>query len=207
MKLQILSEGAEAKVYSAGFLGFDGVLKRRVRKNYRIEQIDEQLRSKRTRNEARIIGLVSRLGIDCPKVLLVDRYEILMSRIKGVMLNDLLKSNADSAKFPRIFSLLGGYAALLHNNNIVHGDYTPANVILDKSGRVYLIAFGLSEVAVSIEEKALDLLLMKRAVDKKYFDAFIQKYKRDSNESKTILGRLNEIEKRGRYNTRTLLVN
>lgn len=206
MKMGILSEGAESRVYLTNFLGFDGVVKRRMRKSYRIEQIDEALRSKRTKNEARIIGLVSNLGICAPKVLMVDRYDILMSRIEGRMLSDVLDSKTKSKMLAKTFSVLGNYAAILHNNNIVHGDYTPANVVVDESSIVYLIDFGLSEITASVEEKALDLLLMKRSVGKEFFEPFMQVYRKNCKEAKLILARLGEIEKRGRYNTRTLLV-
>ncbi len=204
MKLVKIGEGAESTIYSVALLGLDAVLKRRMEKSYRIKEIDQKIRLQRTRKEAKIMGLVSSLGIDSPVMLLVDKYDIFMSRIKGDGLNESLNLNKriDARK---IFSALGSYAALLHNNNIIHGDYTPANVIVG-NGVVYLIDFGLSDITPSIEDKALDILLMKRSVDDNNFGEFIKSYRKDCKESKLIIARLNEIEKRGRYNTRTLLV-
>ncbi len=199
------SEGAESCVYLASFMEFDGVVKRRLQKNYRIKEIDSSLRIKRTKNEARIMGLVSSFGINSPKVLLVDKYDIFMSHISGQLLNDMLNSKNKTRLSLNLFRVLGKYAAILHNNNIVHGDYTPANVIVSKSEELYLIDFGLSEVTASVEEKALDILLMERSIDKRYFSVFVSAYKRECKEAKLVLNRLEEIEKRGRYNTRTLL--
>jgi Kae1-associated kinase Bud32 len=203
MSMKKISEGAESYIYSAQFLGIDCIVKRRIKKNYRIEEIDQAIRGQRTKNEARIMALVSALEINSPSLLLVDRHDIFMSRIYGLNLNGLL--NSCLYDVDKTFSVLGRYLAILHNNNISHGDYTPANVIVDKRGLVYLIDFGLSEVTNSIEDKALDILLMKRSIDEGVFSKFIDAYKEHGKESKSILNRLEDIEKRGRYNTRTIL--
>jgi Kae1-associated kinase Bud32 len=105
----------------------------------------------------------------------------------------------------KTFSTLGEYAAILHNNNIAHGDYTPANVIVGRNADVHIIDFGLSEITTSVEEKALDLLLMKRSVNSFCFSKFAESYKRHCKDCRAILKRLEQIERRGRYNTRTLI--
>ncbi len=207
MSLKKISEGAEAHIYSGNFFGFDGILKRRVEKRYRLKGIDENLRIQRTKNEARILGLVYSLGINSPGLLLVDKYDIYMHRIYGDRLNDILDSDIKAKKIEKVFRALGRHAAILHNNSIAHGDYTPANAILGKNGDVYIIDFGLSEITASLEEKALDILLMKRSVDKRNFDVFVEAYKKECKESKMVLKRLGGIEKRGRYNLRTLITN
>ncbi|MFI5412798.1 MAG: KEOPS complex kinase/ATPase Bud32 [Candidatus Micrarchaeales archaeon] len=204
MKIQKLSEGAESEIYSLKFLGFDSVLKKRIRKRYRVEELDRNIRVQRTRNEARIIGMMSSLGVNAPSLLLLEKYDIIMTRLYGTNLNNLLDSDS-GINFDKIFSSLGKYIAILHNNEIAHGDFTPANVILDKNRNVYLIDFGLSEITNSIEDKALDILLMKRSVDVRHFGSLIKSYKSICRCQKDVLDRLAEIEKRGRYNTRTLL--
>lgn len=205
MKIGKLSEGAEAEIYSTKFLGVDSVIKKRITKNYRINAIDEKIRTQRTKNEARIMSAVSSTTINAPKVLLVDKYDIIMDRVHGENLNRILDLGRRLNGMGKIFTTIGEYAALLHNNNIVHGDYTPANFLVGKDNSVYLIDFGLSNITSSIEDKALDLLLMKRSLDKKSFEEFIKAYSILSEDAKVIIGRLKQIEKRGRYNTRTLM--
>jgi Kae1-associated kinase Bud32 len=201
--MKIVSEGAEARIYSVRCMGIESVLKRRIRKNYRINEIDTRLRITRTRNEARIMGLASSLGINAPILLLVDQYDIVMSKVNGDRLCDMLnRKNSDMGK---IFAILGRYAAILHNNNIAHGDYTPANVIVGKTAEAHIIDFGLAEITTSVEEKALDLLLMKRSISSSHFGKFVESYRRYCKESVIVLKRLALIEKRGRYNTRTLI--
>ena len=200
--MKMISEGAEARIYSVRLMGIGAVLKRRIKKDYRIEDIDTGLRVARTKNEARIMALASELEINAPVLLFVDRYDIFMSRVDGTMLSDLLNSEDD---LKGVFPILGKYAAILHNNNIAHGDYTPANIIVEKGENPHVIDFGLSEITTSIEEKALDLLLMKRSVDTPHFNKFMESYKHHCKDGGLILKRLELIEKRGRYNVRTLI--
>ncbi|HIH50019.1 MAG: KEOPS complex kinase/ATPase Bud32 [Candidatus Micrarchaeaceae archaeon] len=201
--MKMISEGAEAQIHSVRCMGIESVLKRRIRKNYRIEEMDRELRARRTKNEARIIGLASTLQINAPALLLVDQYDIVMSRIAGEQLSSIL--NRKGRNMEKTFSTLGEYAAILHNNNIAHGDYTPANVIVGRNADVHIIDFGLSEITTSVEEKALDLLLMKRSVNSFCFSKFAESYKRHCKDCRAILKRLEQIERRGRYNTRTLI--
>jgi len=153
------------------------------------------------------MGFVSSLGVNSPNVLLVDKYDIVMNRINGINLNDMINSNNKKVNLKKIFGVLGNYIAILHNNDVIHGDYTPANIIVDKSSNVYLIDFGLSEMTNSVEDKALDILLMKRALDGNGVEEFLKTYKNICKENKLVLKRLADIEKRGRYNTRTLAAN
>ncbi len=195
-----VSEGAESVIYAAEFLGIRCVLKRRAPKRYRIKEIDEALRYQRTRNEARITGIAANAGCGSPRVVLVGRYDIVMTSIKGTMLNDMLDS-AGSA----LMGSIGRRLAALHNSGVTHGDFTPANIIIGNDKNPHLIDFGLSEITNSIEERALDLLLMKRSVSAAQYSAIAKEYSKSVKDWESVSGRLGEIEKRGRYNVRTML--
>lgn len=194
-----ISEGAESSIYAARLLGLDCILKRRIEKSYRLKEIDEGLRVRRTRNEARIMGFVSSLGISAPLLLMVGRYDIYMSRLDGKNLNCVNLKDGRA-----IFSTIGSYAALLHDNDITHGDFTTANVMVN-GNCISIIDFGLSEITNSMESKALDLLLMKRSASTTQFGILLESYMRKCKDSGAIVSRMKEIEKRGRYNTRTML--
>ena len=92
---------------------------------------------------------------------------------------------------------------MLHNNNIAHGDFTPANIMVFNK-ELFIIDFGLSEIVDSVEQKALDILLMKRSISQKGFGIFISSYKKSSKAHKLIIKKLNELEMRGRYQQRSL---
>ncbi|MGC8694706.1 MAG: KEOPS complex kinase/ATPase Bud32 [Candidatus Micrarchaeia archaeon] len=194
-----ISEGAEAFIYESNFINIKCIIKERIAKDYRNKILDEKLRKERTANEARIIALASSNNINTPFVLLVGKYSIMMNKIEGINLNVLMKENTLSDNhLENIIKESAKQLSLLHNINITHGDFTPANIVVDKD-KIYIIDFGLSKITSSIEDKAIDLLLMKRSLNKHLYSLFIEFYMKNSKDAKKIVERLEEVEKRGRY--------
>lgn len=182
------------------------LIKKRVKKEYRHEKLDLSLRKLRTRKEAKILEKVSKLGI-CPKILDVNEHEkiIEMEFIDGKKLSDHL-DNFPKEKALKICKMVGKNVAKLHELNIIHGDLTTSNMIFsEKENKVYFIDFGLSVESQRIEDKAVDLRLLKQALDSRhfknsndFFKAFLLGYKNSKNYEKTI-EQLNKVENRGRY--------
>ncbi len=204
--MKMMGEGAEAKVYSGNFLGVEVVIKDRVRKRYRIKEIDDSLRKRRTKTEARMLYAASSNGINAPNVLLVDGTKLYIRRIKARNLHEYTNGGMvmAGAKMGHALYSAGVQCGILHNIGIAHGDFTPANMMIDGDGGLWIIDFGLAEATRSAEDKALDLLLMKRAVSKGLFARFLSGYRKSSVAHAEITRRLAEIERRGRYQTRTL---
>ena len=192
----IVGEGAEARIHLVRACGKELLVKERHAKRYRIPQLDVSIRRWRTKNEARIMKALRSACISVPRVVALGEFTIYMERLDGRLMKD-------SALSGRHAALSGIMLAKMHNMGIVHGDFTPANIIVDKD-TVSAIDFGLSEFSRDSEEKALDLLLMKRALPKGMYRLFEKAYSTESKESRTVLGRLAEIELRGRYQSRTL---
>jgi TP53 regulating kinase-like protein len=200
--MEEIARGAESIIYAAAIMGREAILKRRVRKRYRIEALDLEIRASRARREAKIMALAGRAGIGVPVLLLFDGYDIYMSPVAGERLDTLIMNGGFDA---RMLEGVGAALWALHRIGIAHGDYTPANIMIEGS-TPYIIDFGLSEVTESVEEKALDVLLMKRSLSQSQYRSFIKGYTRGSTGSRYILRRLEGIERRGRYQTRTLAV-
>ncbi len=198
VKFLKISEGSEANIYLQNILGTNIIIKYRRKKNYLIKEIDEDLRKHRTKKEAKIMSLAYSSGVDCPIPLIVSDYSIYMNYIKGNNLNKVLDKIKD-VKFMQIGKLL----YTLHKAGIVHNDFTPANIIL-KGTKFYLIDFGLAELSSNAEERAIDLLLMKRSINKRQYSHFIKGYSESNPFSKEVNDRLAIIEKRGRYQDRSL---
>ena len=194
---KVIGVGAEARLSLINLFGSDIVVKERLPKKYRAKELDLRIRKERIKNEARIMFRISRAGIRCPRIVALGRFSIYMERLEGVLLKDKKISNKEIAESGRI---LGS----MHSLDIVHGDFTPANLISDNSGKIYVIDFGLAEMTRSEEEKAVDLLLMKRYLKRNLYRLFEDSYSKTYNDSEKILRRLVEVEKRGRYQTRTL---
>jgi len=199
--MKLLSQGAEAKI----FLDDNTIVKNRFKKEYRIPELDVKLRKARTKREAKVLDKLKAINFPCPKVYVLDdkNMTINMEFIAGEKLRDVL-NDKNCAK---LCEELGKKIAMLHDNNIIHGDLTTSNMILsDKKKEIYFIDFGLSFFSQKIEDKAVDLHLLRQALESKHYefwekcyDSAIKGYKKESKEANEVLKRLEAVEKRGRY--------
>jgi len=186
-----ISSGAEAIIYKD-----ENIIKDRVKKDYRIPEIDVPLRQFRTRRESKVLTRLEEIGFSAPKLVKTDRKSIIeMEEIPGEKVRNVL--------IPKMCKEIGKKIAILHNNNIVHGDLTTSNMILNKE--VYLIDFGLSKFSEKIEDKAVDIHLFRQALESKHdqiweecYKIFLDEYKKNADRSKEIMTRLDKIELRGR---------
>lgn len=200
MKQKIIVQGAEAKLIQKGKV----LIKDRINKNYRHKKIDSVLRKRRTRSEARIISKVG-LIIDVPKIKKVSETKIEMNFISGKRLSDFL-DEMSKKKALNVCKIIGESIAKIHNIDVIHGDLTTSNMILqEKNNKVFFIDFGLSFHSHRIEDKAVDLHLLRQAFEskhfrkwKKYFKAVLSGYKESKNYN-SVLKQLEKVEMRGRY--------
>lgn len=190
----ILAQGAEAKIYQTD----NKIIKERIKKNYRISEIDSKLRKERTRAEARLIRALERAGVLVPAVLKEDDKGMILELefIDGEKVRDYLEKTSDT----EICKQIGELTEKMHSANIVHGDLTTSNLLL-KDKKVYLIDLGLGEFSDRIEDKAVDLHLFKECLVSKHhkiwercWKSFLEGYK-----NKSALDRLKQVEQRGRY--------
>ena len=206
VKDDIIAMGAEASVYSGKFFGFDVIAKHRFAKTYREKKIDIMLRKSRSIQEVRLLINAKRIGINVPFVLDLDKKEWIMiiEKIDGKPLKEY--SNTDYQGLDKIYAKLGEYMGLLHSNSIIHGDLTTSNVLLDKKGEIWIIDFGLGYSSTQIEDKAVDLLVLKHTLQSSHstvsedvFKAFLESYEQNSSKYKQIMKRMRGVEERIRY--------
>ncbi len=200
--MKILSRGAEAIITEVKDGKKDIVRKQRVKKGYRIPEIDEKLRKLRTRSEAKIMTKL-RGNIAVPRIFEVseEQKEIDMEFIEGKRLSDWL----DKLDEKEVVCLeIGKQSAKMHDLDIIHGDLTTSNMVLSP-GAVYFIDFGLAFHSQRIEDKAVDLHLLRQALEakhflqwKKLFDRVLEGYK-ESRHAEAVLKQLKKVEARGRY--------
>jgi Kae1-associated kinase Bud32 len=198
---KIIAQGAEALLIRRD----NQIIKRRISKGYRHPLLDEQLRTRRTRSEAKIISKVNSL-IDTPKIINTDEKnkQITMEFIEGRKLSDCL-DEFELCNALKICSIMGENIAKMHDQNIIHGDLTTSNMIFYNE-KIYFIDFGLSFHSSRIEDKAVDLHLLRQAFESRhfkrwqdYFNTVIESYKTKSSDSSKILQQLKKVESRGRY--------
>jgi len=126
-----------------------------------------------------------------------------MDFIDGKVLSKYLDKFDDQTR-EQVCRQIGKQVAILHNNNIIHGDLTTSNMIL--ADDLYFIDFGLSFTSYKVEDKAVDLHLLRQALESKHYlnyeDSFrfvLKGYKEKSKEYDQTMNRLEIVEKRGRY--------
>jgi len=192
-----IAQGAEAIIHSDQVT----VIKYRTEKRYRHKGIDEALRRFRTRREAKVLQKLEKLKFPAPRLIHMDdeKKEIHMQHIRGRKVKDVL--HEDHILYARE---IGRKVAELHANDIIHGDLTTSNMIHEQE--IYFIDFGLSQFSKKAEDKAVDLWLLRRALESKHHKIFeecfheaIESYRKHYPGSKEVLDRLKAVEKRGRY--------
>lgn len=212
MKEKIIQKGAEANLYYGYWFDKKVIFKYRIPKKYRNEELDKTIRNVRTLNEARALIRVKNYGLNVPQVYEIDTKNsiIIMKYIEGEKLKDALES-LDNSKKEEIFKKIGRFIAILHMNGHIHGDITTSNILLTKNQKLFFIDFGLHEYSDSIEDKSVDIHLLKRILISTHgkdfnmcFNAFLigyhQEYSKEATEeSRQIIKNIDVIETRGRY--------
>ena len=129
----------------------------------------------------------------------------------------------------KISNDLGNMLSKLHSGDLIHGDLTPSNIILKVKedtnsdlinnaeqiilknknyDYMYLIDFGLSFMSLSVtsrlEDKAVDLYVLKRAIissnpkSEELFEKAMDIYKKNCIDGEEIIERYKKVEMRGR---------
>jgi TP53 regulating kinase and related kinases len=194
-----LFKGAESNIYLTKWYNKKAISKIRIPKIYRHRMLDDDLRKRRTISESKMITLAKEFGLRTPYIYFVDpfRAEIVMEFISGTRASKVLTSS--------ICNEIGKFVSTLHLFNIIHGDLTPANFIVNR--KITMIDMGLSFHSTRREDKAMDIRLFKEILKSTYyryysefFGDFLDGYKSvNSKELDKILERIDEIETRKRY--------
>ena len=200
-KQKIIAQGAEAKI----ILEKDFVIKNRIKKSYRISELDKKIRTRRTRAEAKLLTKASEIiSVPIPiKNKDKNSTKLKIPYIDGKKLSIHL-DKFELKKQKQICKQIGENIVKIHNENIIHGDLTTSNMILKKD-KIFFIDFGLGYFNGKYEDKAVDLHLLKQALEAKHFKNWkilwqsVEKGYKNYKESKKILERLIAVEKRGRY--------
>jgi len=196
----LLKKGAEADIYLSDWYGKKAIAKVRTIKPYRHRNLDLDIRKRRTIHEAQMLSAVKSIGVLSPYVYFVDPMfcEIIMEFVPGTNAKQIINSE--------ISMQIGIYAALLHSKNIIHGDLTTSNFLV--SDKLHLLDFGLSFHSDRLEDKAVDLRLVKETFSsihhQKYealFSSFLKGYSTILGDDmvKKLLIKVSNIEGRVRY--------
>jgi TP53 regulating kinase-like protein len=205
----LIKKGAEANLYLEEWHDHMVIMKRRLPKKYRIQELDKEIRSQRTLHEPHIIHKAKEAGVPTPTIFMVDMAEanIIMEFVEGKQVKAVLNGLPPEERL-RISCRIGELIGRLHKHGIIHGDLTTSNMILTPYDKIVFVDFGLSERSTELETKGVDLHLMKRAFQsthykhaRKCFEAVMEGYAKvvGEEEAKNVSEKIREIGRRGRY--------
>ncbi|AXI24743.1 serine/threonine protein kinase [Methanofervidicoccus sp. A16] len=244
----LIGKGAEADIRRTSYLGWECVVKERIKKRYRLEELDRTIRLRRTVREGRFLYLIKDYGILSPYIFDVDKknYTLTMSYIPG----NLAKDEIERGNWDCCYNI-GIIVGKLHERDIVHNDLTTSNFIVVKEGdiddsrevvesykddrvyssctqgtlegvkdsendlkidrelleknKVYIIDFGLGKFSSMLEDKAIDLIVLKKSIMSTHYRVFNEVWNRILEgykvyrEWKRVVDYMGEVEKRRRY--------
>lgn len=205
----LIKKGAEASLYLVDWHDRKVIMKKRLTKKYRPLKLDENIRTYRTIHEPQLMHEAKRAGVSTPTIFLVDvrNSTIVMEFITGKQVKQVLTEASKKDRQLLCFQI-GELIGKLHKKGIIHGDLTTSNMILDSERKIFIVDFGLGEKTSELEARGVDLHLMKRALQSTHFrfaeecfGAVMEGYSEiiGNEKAKEILGKIKEIERRGRY--------
>ena len=122
--------------------------------------------------------------------------------------DELDRGETDASKVEKkqnIAHKIGTILAKIHNHSMVHGDPTTSNLLVrEKDGEIVMIDFGLGSQNASIDDKAVDLYVLERAMlathpnSEELFSQILSSYEKESRKAKTILSKFESVRARGR---------
>jgi TP53 regulating kinase-like protein len=209
MTQRLIKKGAEASLYLANWHDRQVIIKTRLPKRYRPQQLDLTIRRYRTVHEPQLMHEAKRAGVSTPAIFLVDaeNASIVMEYIAGRQVKQMLDT-ASEAQRHKLCVDIGTLIGKLHRHGLVHGDLTTSNMILTDESKVFLVDFGLGEKNAELEAQGVDLHLFRRALQSTHFTvadacfhAVLEGYSAVLGEevAARVLAKIREIEKRGRY--------
>lgn len=221
----LIRKGAEANLYREG----SALVKDRISKGYREAALDYAIRKARTKAEAKLLSRAREAGVLVPRVLGSEEFSLSMDFVDGPRVKDALCRKNMKALCSAIGSSVARLhnAGIIHGDlttsNMIIIDAKTAKATKaagvgphksnegkespdGKAPRVCFIDFGLGFFSGKTEDKATDIHLMSEAFESTHceiaeecFKAFLSAYSRSAEGAKETIGRLAQIEKRGRY--------
>ena len=171
----------------------DCIEKKRIHKRYRIKELNKTLVYQRTSKEAKLLCKAKLIGLHVPTVYFVTPDTIFMEYISGLTMQQVIAAGQYDQD---LMTTIGEIIGILHNNDIVHGDLSPMNIIIHDK-QPYLIDFGLSFTSHTIEDFAVDLVAFEKVIGNDLlFNYILDGYY--SSCKQNISKRIDQVRLRGR---------
>ncbi|CAN7947128.1 unnamed protein product [Ixodes hexagonus] len=218
----LFKQGAEAKVYRGAYFGKAAIFKERFEKKYRHADLDKLLAVERIKAEVRALRRSRLGGVPVPAVYFVDvtarlivtafieNSETARDAIVALQRDATKDNNKKCLEF--LMDKIGELIALLHKNDVIHGDLTTSNLLVQNRDAakpaIYVIDFGLSFISETAEDKGVDLYVLERAFLSAHpgmelpFQRVVKSYcKHYGHKAGEIMKKFEGVKQRGRKRT------
>lgn len=228
--IEILKQGAEAKLFLGDYHGQPCLIKERFAKLYRHPDLDKQLTKERMRSETKALARCHAAGILVPRVFNMDldtrriymeyfgRSRTVKQHIIALSTNTEPEDQELAAQLETLAKQIGEVIGRMHSNNIIHGDLTTSNMLLEPKPddtsdsfteySLVMIDFGLAHYHTSAEDKGVDLYVLERALLSTHsafpqlFDHILVAYRlANASGCQEVIGKYEEVRARGRKRT------
>lgn len=224
MTLVVLKQGAEGRLYFGEYKGQKCLVKERFIKKYRHIELDTQITRQRIKAETKACTRCHAAGIKTPTIYHMDLQErkIYMEyfekaiTVKSYIQMVVKENRSDTEQVLKSLCIeIGNIVGRMHANNIIHGDLTTSNILInpheannfDKFDIIF-IDFGLSHYNQATEDKGVDLYVLERALlsthsEQPYlFDNILEAYRKQcGKDESSIVAKFEEVRARGRKRT------
>ena len=214
---ELFKQGAEAKLLIGVYDGKPCLIKERFVKNYRLPELDKTLTKCRIKAEQKAVKRCEDAGIMVPKLFNVDFNErkIYMEYFDKAItakefINQIQKQTDSQEQLNELTRRIGEVVGKFHSNNIIHGDLTTSNILIDRKDENYnliMIDFGLSSYSTNHEDKGVDLYVLERALLSTHsnlpdlFEEILKQYRVTNPTSEETVKKFEEVRARGRKRT------
>ena len=206
---EMIHIGAEARVSSGLWLGISAVLKSRRRRGYRHLELDARLTKSRISVEAKVLSRLQTTEFSAPRLLQINHEEgwMVLSKLGG---NPIYESLVEGLTGEDYMFKVGAKIRELHELGFSHGDLTTHNIMIDDSGNISLLDFGLSRISAELEHMGQDLQVLNECLSashselEKAMEEVLIGYSESSstkstNSPESVISRFNQIRNRVRY--------
>ncbi|MFH1587799.1 MAG: KEOPS complex kinase/ATPase Bud32 [Candidatus Diapherotrites archaeon] len=199
--MKLIKQGAEAKLFKSELLGKTVLLKERVKKAYRNPELEKRINKSRIKKETLMLKKAREIGVRTPIIYEINLMKgiIAMEFIEGKTMKKLIDEG--NTKY---LNEIGKKIGLMHSNNLIHGDLTTSNILVQENELVF-IDFGLGFESSKLEDKAVDLVGFKKVFTSSHaemenkWNEILKGYAKTNKKWKNVEKQMNEVEKRIRY--------
>jgi Kae1-associated kinase Bud32 len=153
------------------------------------------------KKESLMLKKTREIGVRTPIIYEIDLINavIAMEFIEGKTMKQLIDEGNTEW-----LNETGKKIGLMHSNNLIHGDLTTSNILV-QNNELAFIDFGLGMESEKLEDKAVDLVGFKKVFTSSHaeienkWNEILEGYSKTNSKAEKVFQQMKEVEKRIRY--------